>query len=180
MNLKEFNAENGISVLVQYELGGDMPRALLHGVNLFQNGIVPKVIITGMGEIERTEGSRIAEGIKTLSFFHIPILKLPAVTEPCFSLFGVGNNWHCLEPLQLFASRINAAIFEQYQQGEPVLFNLCKEAVVLMYYEKLRGFMPEQIWPQENIWVAKRGGGIVFSQGFNIAREFLPDFTIVE
>lgn len=197
MNLREFNAENGIAVLVQNEFAGDLPRAMLHGANLFQMGIVPSVIITGMEELDRIEGESISDGMKARLGLGIIVLKSPAVTQPqyrdgvvlsrgeiaslahfCLAEEGVSIYW--TESATVFEARINAAVFERYPGGEPVLFNLCAEALVLLYYTKVSRLQRIAIPCDEGRWMPKRGGGIVFSKGFNFAREFLPDFTIVE
>jgi hypothetical protein len=84
------------------------------------------------------------------------------------------------EPPEVFEARVVSAVTAKYPLRTPVLFDLNFEQLTLLYFLHVKGLKRQQIPFEKGAWVPTKGGGIVYSSDFKVAKEFRPDLTIVE
>lgn len=174
--------------------------AFNQGVELARQSVIPSVIFYGSDQ-RNYDGARFtAAGVESITgkpvefYRHMgvgyPVYRQPGQTEEALNAFGdlfvhrylaeaPGVEILWTETALSFENRIAGAVVEKYPSGTPVLFDLNFEQMTLLYYLHVLGVKRRKIPFERGVWTPTKGGGVVYGEDFQIAKEFRPDLTIV-
>lgn len=178
-------------------------KAFDQGGQLVALGVVPELIISGDDQRNFDGGNATAEGIKAAGGQDVRVWTSPAVTYPHYAGFERvkealekhgdlavhhalrGGLYLWTEPVACLEARLLAAVLGYYEDERttaihPILFDLNFEQITLLYFRLVAGIEFRDIPCDKGAWQPKMGGGIIISADRKIAREFLPDLSIVE
>lgn len=167
------------------------------GEALIKLGVLPQRIIAGTDQ-RNYDGARFTAEALTDLGHPTAYYTSPAVTYPHYTEFGLVEAalrqfedfavhrtlagqltglWS--EPVSVFEARIIAGLTADYGVV-PILFDLNFEQITLLYFRLVQRLELKDIPFEAGAWKPKMGGGVVISADRQVAREFLPNFTIAE